>query len=141
MSTTVPIHHNTASIPTRGLVIYEPSEGTEPKTLLEIGGVTRPNPTYLTSSSLLQNRISGGSAIITSHQSPYTWINDDNQEMMPAFIPYTELQEHKLMRFSSGSWNLADRTYIKSYTSLSPDKGKFSCILFCNVFRFSFLEP
>lgn len=128
MSTPVQIHHPSPT-QSRGLVIFEANDENEPKTLLEIGGVTRPNPTYslLTSTSLLQS--SRPSAIMsTVHHSPtqhHIWINEDTQESIPPhYIPYTDLQDHKGLRFSNGSWNLSDRQ--KSMLKKSPDhQGKF----------------
>lgn len=128
MSNPVQIHLLTPIQP-RGLVIYEGGDENEPKTLLEIGGVSRPNPTYpvMASGGLLQT--SRPAAVITSlHQSPPShqlWASEDTQESIPSqYAPYAELQEQKALRLTNSSWNLADRRKLS--TKKSPDRGKFN---------------
>ncbi|XP_031616962.1 uncharacterized protein LOC116336896 isoform X2 [Contarinia nasturtii] len=93
------IHHPVA-IPSRGLIICEmEEESSEPKTILEIGGVSRPKPTYIIPPPRAH-------ALPTSiNNQPYLghW-KAQHDIVSPPYPAFTEFQEQRIVRLSNANW-------------------------------------
>lgn len=93
------IHHPVA-VPSRGLIICEmEEESNEPKTILEIGGVSR--PTYIiptpTRPQPLPHNI---------NNQPYLGHWKAQPDIVPSPYPaFTEFQEQKIVRLSNANWS------------------------------------
>lgn len=94
------IHHPIA-IPSRGLIICEmDEETTEPKTILEIGGVTRPKPTYIVPPPRAHVPTSINNQAYLSH-----WKSNDQHEIVaPPYPAFAEFQEQKIVRLANSHW-------------------------------------
>lgn len=93
------IHHPVA-IPSRGLIICEMEEdSSEPKTILEIGGVSRPKPTYIIPpprAHALPTNINNQPYL--SHWKP------QHDIVSPPYPAFTEFQEQRIVRLSNANW-------------------------------------
>lgn len=108
------IHHPVA-VPSRGLIICEmEEESNEPKTILEIGGVARPRPTYIIPPPPRPNAMP-----TTIGNQPYLGHWKAQHDVVPSPYPaYTEFQEQKIVRLSNANWSGAlDKLHTGSLTS------------------------
>lgn len=95
------IHHPVA-VPSRGLIICEmEEESNEPKTILEIGGVARPRPTYIIPPPPRPPAMPA-----TIGNQPYLGHWKAQHDVVPSPYPaYTEFQEQKIVRLSNANWS------------------------------------
>lgn len=113
------IHHPIA-IPSRGLLICEmDEETTEPKTILEIGGVTRPKPTYIVPAP--RAHMSTG---INSQPYPGHWkCGDQHDIMIPSYPVFPEFHEQRIVRLSNSSWTVSPNLLEMPITSGTSIRG------------------
>lgn len=113
------IHHPVA-VPSRGLIICEmEEESNEPKTILEIGGVSRPRPTYIIPQPLPA----------TINNQPYLGHWKAQPDIVPSPYPaFTEFQEQKIVRLSNANWSGALEKLQTNPSSAVNSKG--TCIIF-----------
>lgn len=119
------IHHPVA-IPSRGLIICEMDEDTtEQKTILEIGGVARPRPTYILPAPRAHSIPSS-----MSNQSPFMshWKADHHDIVSPAFQAFTDFQEQKIVRLANNNWIQTSEKNITTQSMLSSRGNIFSFI-------------
>lgn len=105
------IHHPVA-IPSRGLIICEmEEESNEPKTILEIGGVSRPRPTYI----LPPQRAHTLSTSINTQPYMSHW-KAQHDIVPPPYPAFTAFQEQRVIRLSNENWSgpLPDKIPITS---------------------------
>lgn len=105
------IHHPVA-IPSRGLIICEmEEESNEPKTILEIGGVSRPRPTYI----LPPPRAHTLPTSINNQPYMSHW-KTQHDIVSPPYPAFTAFQEQRVIRLSNENWNgpLPDKIPIAS---------------------------
>lgn len=104
------VHHPVA-VPSRGLIICEmEDESNEPKTILEIGGVARPRPTYIIPPPpppppppSTSSRPPLPTAI---NSQPYLGHWKAQHDVVPSPYPaYTEFHEQKIIRLSNANWS------------------------------------
>lgn len=120
VSMTSTIHHPVA-IPSRGLIICEmEEESNEPKTILEIGGVSRPKPTYI----LPPPRAHTVPTTINTQPYMSHW-KTQHDIVSPPYPAFTAFQEQRIVRLSNDNWNgpSADKMPIASPSFTS--KGFF----------------
>lgn len=114
------IHHPVA-IPSRGLIICEmEEESSEPKTILEIGGVNRPKPTYMVPPPRAH------ALPTTINNQPYLshW-KAQHDIVSPPYPAFTEFQEQRIVRLSNANWTgQMDKICINGASAFSP-KGIF----------------
>lgn len=93
------IHHPVA-VPSRGLIICEmEEESNEPKTILEIGGVSR--PTYIIPTPTRPQPLPA-----TINNQPYLGHWKAQPDIVPSPYPaFTEFQEQKIVRLSNANWS------------------------------------
>lgn len=99
------IHHPVA-VPSRGLIICEmEDESSEPKTILEIGGVSRPRPTYIIPTPTRPHPLPPAAAAAINNQ-PYMGHWKAQHDIVPSPYPaFTEFQEQKIVRLSNANWS------------------------------------
>lgn len=106
------IHHPVA-IPSRGLIICEmEEESSEPKTILEIGGVSRPKPTYVVPSSHQRVHPLPG----TINNQPYLSHWKAQHDIVAPSYPFTDFQEQRIVRLSNSNWT----GHTDKFPSMSP---------------------
>lgn len=94
------IHHPVA-IPSRGMIICEmEEESNEPKTILEIGGVSRPKPTYM----IPPPRAHALPPAINSQSYLNHWNKAQHDIVSPPYPAFTEFQEQRIVRISNANW-------------------------------------
>lgn len=93
--------HHPVPIQSRGLIICEmDEETTEPKTILEIGGVSRPRPTYMVPSQRAH-------ALAPPPNNPVYlnhWKAEKAELVSPQFPAFSEYQEQKILRIPNSNW-------------------------------------
>lgn len=94
------IHHPVA-VQSRGLVICEmEDESSEPKTILEIGGVSRPRPTYIIPPPRAHHALPP-----SLNNQPYLGHWKTHHDIVsPPYPAFTEFQEQKIVRLSNVNW-------------------------------------
>lgn len=114
------IHHPVA-VPSRGLIICEmEEESNEPKTILEIGGVSRPRPTYIIPAPTRPQPL----PVTINSQPPYLGHWKAQSDIVPSPYPaFTEFQEQKIVRLSNANWSGKLETLSTSQTSVNPKGG------------------
>lgn len=106
------IHHPVA-IPSRGLTICEmEDESSEPKTILEIGGVSRPKPTYILPPS--HPRIQTLANPINNQTYLTNW--KAQHDIVGPSYPFTDFQEQRIVRISNVNWT----GHTDKLTPMSP---------------------
>lgn len=118
LSMTSKIHHP-VPIQSRGLIICEmDEETTEPKTILEIGGVNRPRPTYLVPSQR--------SVVSTPANQSYLnhWKNDENENGAETFSSFSEYQEQKIVRLPNCNWIAPSEKVLISTSTAAISRGE-----------------
>lgn len=113
------IHHPVA-VPSRGLIICEmEEESNEPKTILEIGGVSRPHitrPSYIIPAPARPQPLPPSIS-----NPPYMGHWKAQTDIVPSPYPaYTEFQEQKIVRLANANWSGA---LEKLQSSQSSTKG------------------
>lgn len=115
------IHHPVA-IQSRGLIISEMEEETnEPKTILEIGGVSRPKPTYIVPP---QSRIHALPPAINSQPYLGHW-KAQHDIVSPPYPAFNEFQEQRIIRLSNASWSGQPDKLPSMAASAFASKGSF----------------
>lgn len=104
---------HTSSIPPQGVetIVCDSDEEAEPKTILEIGGISRPIPTYATPH---RNRIE---SMLVPNESSLTpsggiWLGGERTDIVPSpHRAFSDFQEHRIIRMNNGNWNSAPLPY------------------------------
>lgn len=100
------------------LVICEVDEE-EPKTILEIGGVNRPPPPPVQQYPCAP----------VAHRPTLThqvWSDDIQEVVPPPFTPYSDIQEHKIVRLTNSAWNTSHPAAIdKANSAQNLERGKY----------------
>lgn len=112
------VHHQ-SSIPSRNLIICETDDETEPKTILEIGGVARPNPTYATPPRASIQTIVTSENKNQSHLNA-NWIGERTDIVPPPFTAYSDFQEQKIIRVANSNWHAGREKSPSTPTPSSP---------------------
>lgn len=113
------IHHPVA-VPSRGLIICEmEEESNEPKTILEIGGVSR--PTYIIPTPTRPQPLPASIG-----NQPYLGHWKAQPDIVPSPYPaFTEFQEQKIVRLTNANWSGALEKLQANQTSAINLKGIF----------------
>lgn len=118
------IHHPVA-VQSRGLIICEmEEESNEPKTILEIGGVSR--PTYIIPTPTRPQPLPA-----TINNQPYLGHWKAQPDIVPSPYPaFTEFQEQKIVRLSNANWSGALEKLQANSAVVTNLKGIFifACI-------------
>lgn len=102
----------------RGVIIYELDENTEPKTILELGEISRPIPTYAS----IHRPMSTESVVnIPSHPSS-VWTSDIANMMPPYLCSYPEHREPRFAPAKISHWN-SDEKMLDSIRSHNMESG------------------
>lgn len=97
------VHHPVA-MPSRGIIICETDEETtEQRTILEIGGVSRPRPTYIHASTVARTQLPM-TPVTNSNQYAGHWKAEHHEIAMPPFQACTEFQEQRILRLPNSHW-------------------------------------
>lgn len=126
------IHHPVA-VPSRGLIICEmEEESNEPKTILEIGGVSRPHlgrPSYIIPAPARPQPLPP-----SINNPPFHW--KAQPEIVPSPYPaYTEFQEQKIVRLANANWSGALEK-LQASQAAANQKGIISISIFIVEFFF-----
>lgn len=135
------IHHPVA-VPSRGLIICEmEEESNEPKTILEIGGVSRPRPTYIIPAPARPQPLP---ATISNQSYLGHWKAQPN--IVPSPYPaFTEFQEQKIVRLTNANWSGALEKLPTNPSSIHSKGIYIICQLMASnvisdsIFQFSFV--
>lgn len=98
---------HTSSIQSRGIttIICDTDDESEPKTILEIGGISRPIPTYAT-----QHRNPVETVLVSNDNSlsnsGSNWMVERTEIVPSPHRAFSDFQEHKIVRMNNGNWNL-----------------------------------
>lgn len=115
--------NNSSTIESRGVIVCNIDDGTEPKTILEIGGVSRPTPTY----SSIQ-RASSCSPIVNHQPYSNNWLANRTEIVAPPFIAYPDFEEQRIIRVTNMNWNSSPERSLSearaSMTALESGKRK-----------------
>lgn len=75
----------------------------EPKTILEIGGISRPIPTYA-----IQPHRNPSETVLVSAESSLSnsgiWLGERTEIVPSPHRAFTDFQEHKIFRLNNGNW-------------------------------------
>lgn len=96
---------HTSSIPSHGIetIVCDSDDESEPKTLLEIGGISRPIPTYAT-----PHRNPVENVLMPNESSLSTsggWLGERTEIVPSPHRAFSDFQEHKIIRMNNGNWN------------------------------------
>lgn len=122
------VHHPVA-LPSRGLIICETDEDSaEQKTILEIGGVSRPRPTYLAAPIIRPQPTPVPAMATTNHQYMGHWKAEHHEIVMPPFQACTEFQEQRILRVPNTHWiPTPERPNNPSPPLMTPPMSRGKC--------------
>lgn len=96
---------HTSSLQSVGIntINCDTDEDSEPKTILEIGGISRPIPTYA-----IQQHRNPSETVLVSNESSLSnsgsWLGERSDIVPSPHRAFTDFQEHKIVRLSNGNW-------------------------------------
>lgn len=104
----------------RGVIIYELDENTEPKTILELGEISRPIPTYASIHRPITN-----SAVVNVPSHPSSvWSSDISDTIPPYHCSYQEHRDQRIMHSQKSIWNSDDKLLRSTKSDGSIEFGK-----------------
>lgn len=84
-------------------IVCDSDDETEPKTILEIGGISRPIPTYATPHrSHVDNMLASSENPLVSGGG---WLGERTEIVPSPHRAFSDFQEHKIVRLNNGNWN------------------------------------
>lgn len=120
---------HTPAAPSHGIetIVCDSDDETEPKTILEIGGISRPIPTYanphrhLTENVLVSNDS-------TLSKGGGSWLGERTDIVPSPHRAFSDFQEHKIIRMNNGNWNPPPLPYKPMVTATKPVNSIESCM-------------
>lgn len=106
----------------RGVIIYELDENTEPKTILELGEISRPIPTY---PSIHRPIASSAVSNVPSHPNS-VWCNEISDNIPPYHCSYPEHREQRITYSHKSIWNSDDKILGSTKSDGSIEFGKWN---------------
>lgn len=127
--------HHTSSIDSRGIqtINCDTDDETEPKTILEIGGISRPIPTYATPiRNPVDNMMMQNDGMMSNGG---TWLGERTEIVPSPHRAFSEFQEHKIVRVNNGNWNANPykSLVITKLDNLTEPSTYFQAIAICFV--------
>lgn len=129
-------HHTQSSIePHATTIICDTDDESEPKTILEIGGISRPIPTYPT-----QSRNMCDSVLMTdnnNHSLPNgSWLGERTDIVPSPHRACSEFQEHKIVRVNNSNWNPYKTLMINKLDGIIEPSTYFTVEFLTNLSNF-----